>query len=184
MADTRQAIIELGDKLLREKGYNAFSYADISGQLAIKNAAIHYYFPSKTNLVAAIVDEHLQRFITFKESVLAKKASDQVTRFLDTYSQTQEQGMICIVGTMAGNWGSADEDIKNRMKEFTDAILQWLTAVLKQGKDNGEFHFSDSPETKALLIVTNMLAAVQLMRITGPKTFQTVKKGVLEGLRK
>ena len=50
MNDTRNEIIRLGSELIRSIGYNSFSYADISKALNIKNAAIHYYFPSKSDL--------------------------------------------------------------------------------------------------------------------------------------
>ncbi|MBB4046226.1 AcrR family transcriptional regulator [Bacteroides reticulotermitis] len=39
----------MADELIKTIGYNAFSYADISKQLNIKNAAIHYYFPTKSD---------------------------------------------------------------------------------------------------------------------------------------
>ena len=50
MNDTRSEIVRLASELIRSIGYNAFSYTDISQKLHIKNAAIHYYFPSKSDL--------------------------------------------------------------------------------------------------------------------------------------
>lgn len=183
MSDTRENIIELGDHLLREKGYNAFSYADISKQLAIRNAAIHYYFPSKADLVAAIIDRHLQHFADFKVTISGKKPMDKITMFLDTYTKTQEQGMICIVGTMASNWNSCDETLQEKVREFADGVLTWLKEILQDGLDKGIFAFKELPGTRALLMVTNMLAVVQLMRISGPQVFQVVKKAILDGLK-
>lgn len=182
MSDTKQAIIELGDRLLREKGYNAFSYADISKQLDIKNAAIHYYFPSKSDLAAAIIDEHLQRLTEFTNAVANKKPYDKIAQFLDTYTKAQEEGMICIVGTMATNWYSCDEAMQQKVKEFTDSVTQWLTSTLQLGLNSGDFTFKESAYVKALLIVTNMLAITQLKRIAGPRAFKDVKKAVLDSL--
>ena len=62
MSVTREKILELGENLIRTKGYNAFSYQDISTELGIKNAAVHYYFPSKENLGTSIVKTNIQRF--------------------------------------------------------------------------------------------------------------------------
>ena len=44
--ETKDKIRNLAEELIRTKGYNAFSYADLSAPLQIKNAAIHYHFPS------------------------------------------------------------------------------------------------------------------------------------------
>ncbi|HEU4554463.1 MAG TPA: TetR/AcrR family transcriptional regulator, partial [Chitinophaga sp.] len=61
MADnTREKIIELADHLIRTKGFNAFSYADISAPLAIKNAAVHYHFPTKADLGISVIERELQ----------------------------------------------------------------------------------------------------------------------------
>jgi len=62
MNDTRSEIIRLGSELIRSIGYNSFSYADISKALNIKNAAIHYYFPSKSDLGVEIIRENLNAF--------------------------------------------------------------------------------------------------------------------------
>jgi TetR/AcrR family transcriptional repressor of nem operon len=62
MSLTREKILELGEDLLLTKGYNAFSYQDISKELGIKNAAVHYYFPAKENLVTSIVKNNILRF--------------------------------------------------------------------------------------------------------------------------
>ena len=62
MNDTRSEIIRLGSELIRSIGYNSFSYADISKALNIKNAAIHYYFPSKSDLGVEIIRKNLNAF--------------------------------------------------------------------------------------------------------------------------
>ena len=59
MNDTRNEIIRIGNELVRSVGYNAFSYADIAKALNIKNAAIHYYFPSKSDLGVEIIERKL-----------------------------------------------------------------------------------------------------------------------------
>jgi len=48
--DTKTAILERAMALLQSKGYDGFSYKDISGPMGVKNAAIHYHYPSKTDL--------------------------------------------------------------------------------------------------------------------------------------
>jgi|GEM_PF-6700355 len=61
MSNTREKIIELADQLIRTKGFNAFSYADISAPLDIKNAAVHYHFPNKADLGIAVIEQEIAR---------------------------------------------------------------------------------------------------------------------------
>jgi TetR/AcrR family transcriptional regulator, transcriptional repressor for nem operon len=55
--DTMQLIMDTGQFLIQERGYNAISYADIAVKIGIKKASIHYYFATKQDLVQAILKD-------------------------------------------------------------------------------------------------------------------------------
>lgn len=67
MSDTRENIVDKAEELIRTKGYNAFSYGDIAGVLHIRNAAIHYYFPSKADLGVSVVDREIDKIASSRE---------------------------------------------------------------------------------------------------------------------
>ena len=54
-SNTREQIINKAAQLMLQRGLNGFSYRDISEPLGVKNAAIHYHFPSKADLVLALI---------------------------------------------------------------------------------------------------------------------------------
>ena len=56
--DTKNQILKRADKLLLERGFNGFSYKDISTPMGIKNAAIHYHFATKEDLGVALFDRY------------------------------------------------------------------------------------------------------------------------------
>ena len=58
--DTREKIMDRAAHLLMNRGFNGFSYRDISSHLGVKNAAVHYHFPAKADLAMALVDEYRQ----------------------------------------------------------------------------------------------------------------------------
>ena len=182
MSETREIIIRLGDQLLRKKGYNAFSYADISKELGIKNAAIHYHFPTKPDLIMAIINLHNERFQNFKKNIASKPSLEKISKFLDTYSKIQAEEKICIVGTLATDWDTIDEQSQKHLQEVADDILQWLTIALTEGLKKKELNFTEAPKTKALLIISNMLAATQLARVMGGKNFNTIRSAILAGI--
>lgn len=53
-------IINVANRLILEKGYSAFSYADVAAEIGIQKASIHYHFPSKANLVQNVVGRYRQ----------------------------------------------------------------------------------------------------------------------------
>ena len=53
--DTANLILDVAEQLVQVRGFNAFSYADVAGELELTNAALHYHFPSKSELGEALI---------------------------------------------------------------------------------------------------------------------------------
>jgi TetR/AcrR family transcriptional repressor of nem operon len=69
--DTKEEIIRIGKELIKLYGYNAFSYADISKQLNMKNAAVHYHFRGKEDLLAGILENYIQDYMALGKQLQA-----------------------------------------------------------------------------------------------------------------
>ncbi len=184
MVSTRDQIINLTDTLVRDLGYNGFSFYDIGQKLKIKNASIHYYFPTKTDLGIALLETHTERLHRLQESVEGKDSLTKIKSFLSIYNVIHEEGRVCIVGSLATDLKTVEPKMAKALKAFAAEILEWVTGILKEGKENKSFAFTETPRTKALLIITNMLAAVQLTRLTNEKDFLIIRETVLKGIVK
>jgi TetR/AcrR family transcriptional regulator, transcriptional repressor for nem operon len=180
--NTKTAIIHLGDSLVREKGYNAFSFSDISKQLSIKNASVHYHFPSKKALGIAIVQEHFKQLQALKNKSMDKDPLEKLKAFLSIYTAARAQNKICIVGSLATDLYTVEPEIQRELKKLANDIVKWITEILREGKKKGFFHFKTNERTKALMIITNMLAAVQLTRLTNKQDFLLIKESIINDL--
>lgn len=180
--DTRTEIIRIGDSLIRGRGYNAFSFSDISRQLNIKNASVHYHFPTKTALGIAVIREHLSRLEHLKERTTNRSPLEKLNAFLDIYTAAKSENKVCMIGSFAAELYTVEPEIQNELKKLANNILKWITEILQDGKSAGVFHFSVNERTKALMIVTNMLAAVQLIRLTNTQDFEQIKENVINDL--
>lgn len=183
MSSTREQIIQLTDTLIRDQGYNAFSFYDIAQKLKIKNASIHYYFPTKTDLGIALLETHTERLHQLQASVEGKDVVSKIKAFLSIYNVIHREGRVCIVGSLATDLKTVEPKMAKVLKAFANEILTWVVTILEEGKKNETFSFAESPRTKALMIISNMLAAVQLTRLTGEKDFVTIRENVLTGLK-
>ena len=183
MAKTKESIVSLADEFIRMRGFNAFSYADISKPLGIKNAAIHYHFPTKSDLAEAVAYSHIQNLEQFIEKVSDRDELTQIKFFLNYYSSIQLSGKVCVVGAFATDWNSMEDTVQMKVKEFADLLLNWLTETLTRGRDKNLLTFNAPAKTEALRIITNMLAATQLARITGGDDFKAVKDSIIEELQ-
>ncbi|MGL6067943.1 MAG: TetR/AcrR family transcriptional regulator, partial [Sediminibacterium sp.] len=83
--DTKQEILSIGRDLLKKVGYNAFSYSDISKQLNIKNAAVHYHYPTKEDLLADIVNNYIEDYKKLELGLANSnlKTVDKISVFAD-----------------------------------------------------------------------------------------------------
>lgn len=183
MKDTRTEIIRLGDKLIREQGYNGFSFADISKVLGIRNASIHYYFPTKTDLGIAVVKRQHEELNRIIGNAGKWDPVKQLNRFLDMYNLLHNEAQVCIVGSLATDLNTIEKPVKKELKLLADDILLWMKAILEEGKKQGIFHYKISTRAKALMVISNIMAGLQLSRITEPGDFDLIRNSIIKELK-
>jgi AcrR family transcriptional regulator len=179
---TKESIIQLADQLIRDKGYNAFSFYDIAKTLGIKNASIHYYFPGKAQLGIAVVGYHSQRLQVLKQTVAGLAPLKKIKAFIYTYAQTHLEERVCLVGSLASALHTLEPALGQQLKTYSQELLNWLEEVLEEGRQSADFSFTLPARTKALMIITNLLAALQLSRLTGAQDFYTIAETIIQEL--
>lgn len=181
-SNTRSQILELAENLIRTRGYNSFSYNDISSKLNVKNAAIHYHFPSKEVLGKAVIEENILRFEAFILANQHRPHTAQLIEFIDIYGQSIAMGQVCIVGAIATEYDGLPNIMRSKVVELTSKISNYLEQLLGQGKLQGVFEFVQSPRQKALMIISNMAASLQLARLMEDNVFEEIRSGILKEL--
>jgi TetR/AcrR family transcriptional repressor of nem operon len=186
MSITRENILELGENLIRTKGYNAFSYLDISSELGIKNAAIHYYFPSKENLGTSIVKTNVQRFEEMVENMHSRGFDElrQLETFIKIYIKSHREKKLCLMGSLGPDFNTLNDSTKAELKRMTEMILNWLTTILESGKEKKIFIFKEEPKNKAVVLLSCLIASLQLARILDKLDYKSVYQTILEGIRR
>ncbi|HVD96713.1 MAG TPA: TetR/AcrR family transcriptional regulator [Cytophagaceae bacterium] len=183
---TKQEITDLGEELIRSRGYSAFSYHDIASQLNIKNAAIHYHFPLKEDLGVAVVKKNIEKFEELLKNPKFNKLSewDRLNVMMDeVFGKYLTQECVCLVGALSAEYPVLPEIIQEEFQQMTSKIRAWLASLLKEGKKKKQFSFVTTPETKALMILSNMIAGLQMARVMNRSDFQTIRNGILKELK-
>lgn len=186
-SNTRKEITDLGEELIRSRGYHAFSYYDIASRLSIKNAAIHYHFPLKEDLGVAVVKRNIEKFEALLEDPQFN-AQDEAQRFSvfveEIFGKYLSEGRVCLVGALSSEFPVLPESVQQEFRRMTTMIRAWLENLLAEGKQKKVFAFETSAETKALMIISNLIAGLQLARVMGKTDFQLIKEGILKELRR
>lgn len=185
MSITREKILELGENFIRTKGYNAFSYQDISTEMGIKNAAVHYYFPTKANLGTSIVKTNIQRFEEMVENMhsLGFDEWKQLEAFIKIYVKSRRENKKCLVGSLGPAYNTLDGATQTELKKMIDLILKWLTQILESGKAKNIFTFKEDTQSKALAIFSGLVASLQIHGIVEKVDYKTYSQSILDNLR-
>ncbi len=185
MSVTREKILELGENLIRTRGYNAFSYQDISTELGIKNAAVHYYFPSKENLGTSIVKTNIQRFDEMVDNMHSRKFGEwqQIETFIKIYVKSHREQKKCLVGSLSPDYNTLNATTKIELKRMIEMILKWLTELLEKGRTQNVFSFNEDPASKALSIFSSLVASLQLSGIMDKIDYKSFYQSILDDLK-
>lgn len=174
---TKESIIDRALDLLLQRGLNGFSYRDISKHLSIKNAAIHYYFPTKMDLIKAIIEENYKIFKKGTSEFMAYggKARPQLEGLFMYTADEYERGCpICLIGSLAIDYDDLSEDVQSANEQFINNSLRWFTRVLEVGLEQQEFRFSGTPNTKAVTILATIQGARQMARAHGLELLEKI----------
>ena len=163
--------------LLQSKGYDGFSYKDISAPMGVKNAAIHYHFPSKTDLALAMIERYqgILREKTASFMAYGGSAREQLEGFIYfTRCECESDRTICPLGALSVNIDSLDEKVVAALQRFMKDSHNWLTRVLEVGLEQGEITFKGKAEQRAWTLLSVFQGARQLVRLHGFETLDAI----------
>jgi TetR/AcrR family transcriptional repressor of nem operon len=168
-SETAEQILDRAEMLIQTRGYSAFSYQDIADDLGIRKASIHYHFPSKTDLGAAVVDRYVARFGAAL-SAIAGDPSQTSMAMLDVYIEPyigKSADQVCLCGALAGEILALPPELRSRVDGFFRAHQAWLTGILERGEARGEFELAASASKVARLVFGGLQGALFVKRTTG-----------------
>ncbi len=183
--NTREIILDAAEMLLQDRGFSAFSYHHISQQLGIKNAAIHYYFQSKTDLGMALIRRFRDRFREYTQA-LEREEADPISK-LECYfalpaSYLQNGSKICPLGILEAEFNAIPEAMQRECRLLDSEMRDWLAGVLDEGRAQGKFEYGGPTSEKVLLIMAALQGVLQIARVVGPEVFTACIKQIKQEL--
>lgn len=180
--ETKERIIELADKLIRTKGFNAFSYANIARPLRIKNAAIHYYFPCKTDLGISVIDRDIDKMLASVDEWKDLPEDEQLKKLAAIFRKRSEDGLICLMGALSPDYDTLPNAMQKKVTEMSFTIVHWVANCLGEGRKKKLFRFEGRAYDRALAVVSNLLSSLLLSRVLGKSTFRKMNSLLMEDL--
>ena len=165
-ADTSQRILDIAERLMQTRGYNAFSYADIAQSLRITKASLHYHFPTKAELGQRLIQRYRQGFLRALENIDGSGADslERLRQYSGLYLQVLRNDRMCLCGMLAAEFTTLPKPMKEELKEFFDENERWLVAVLEEGRAAKKLSFAGTARDVARHLVSSLEGAMMMAR--------------------
>jgi AcrR family transcriptional regulator len=156
--DRRKTLIQVAYNHIATRGFEGLRVRDVAAEVGINNATLHYYFPTKEDLIQGVVDDMIAKFILSYPSAAGSQElpdawkemhaelEDARYRFLNARDQL-------IVFTELFIRSLRDPGIARIFKKFDESWHGYLESVIKRGKDQGVFRADLDPGITATLLM-------------------------------
>jgi TetR/AcrR family transcriptional regulator, transcriptional repressor for nem operon len=184
--DTANQILDVAEHLVQVRGFNGFSYGDVAGELELTNAALHYHFPSKSDLGQALIARYAIRFVEALHEIDDATVDPQrkLDAYADLYADVLRHQRMCLCGMLAAEYETLSTGMQSEVAAFFEMNETWLAGVLRQGRRDGVLRFAGSPLEEARSIVSSLEGAMLVARSFGDiKRFQSAASHLLIALR-
>lgn len=164
--NTKTAILDSAEALILTQGYNGFSYMDISNEVGIRKASIHYHFPTKEDLGAAFVARYFDRFTQWRERVASLSVTQKLSAFLEMLKYVSDNAeKICPLGMLTAEYPTLPVAVQENLRRLLGEMDQWLVEVLAQGQAEGVLRTSPEAPIMAKVIINAMSASMKTARV-------------------
>ncbi len=170
--NTRTKILDTAQTLIQTVGFNAMSYADISKVVGIRKASIHYYFPSKDDLVVTLLERYSPYFFKLVDTILASPESAEVKlrRYCGVFEATLssgEQNKACLYGMLGAEVKTLNSPLSEQIAQFYQDNETRLSQLLSEGIETNIFKFSGETKAMAQLIFSLLEGELLIARTNG-----------------
>ncbi|TXH84522.1 MAG: TetR/AcrR family transcriptional regulator [Rhizobium sp.] len=164
ITSTSEKILDIAQSLVVAGGYNGFSYADISAAIGIRKASIHHHFPTKAELVSALVDRYRQQTTAGLASLRdgISSPAGQLQAYVNYWHSCIRDASLpfCVCAMLASEMQMLPEEVASQVRAHFQALAGWLASVLKAGSENGQLRLDKPPEDEAQMLMASVHGAM------------------------
>lgn len=166
-AETETRILDLAERMIRENGYNGFSFREIASGVGVKSSSVHYYFPAKSDLGVKVARRYADRFLAKLEQGggAAGDAAAVLSRIQEAFaSALGEDGRMCLCGVLAAESAGLPEEVAAEARAFFNRTAAWLSDNLEK-TDWGRGKSRQEVEDQSLAVLAQLEGGLLIARV-------------------
>lgn len=130
----REQILAAAEKRARVGGYNGFSFRDLAEDVGVKSSSVHYHFPTKADLGAALAHrytEHAKTRLGEPEGLSPEEATARVTLLFRDALLVEDR--MCLCGLFGAERDTLPPAVEAAVAGFFQMLLAFLGASVGEG---------------------------------------------------
>src|SRR5580698_9675589 len=167
-ADTRTRLVLAAMQLFWEKGYNSTSIADVLQTAKVNSGSLYYFFPGKSNLLAAVLDMYYEGIRPMLLEPAWAGVSDPVERIFALLARYRKSLVDtdcfygCPIGSLALELHEPDPAVRERLAKNFGAWIGAIEECLQQA--SARLPTDLNPRELARFVLTTMEGGVMQAR--------------------
>jgi TetR/AcrR family transcriptional regulator, transcriptional repressor for nem operon len=153
MNEIAVAIMDAAERRMRIGGFNGFSFRDLANEVGVKSSSVHYHFPTKEALAAAVI----RRYTEDVAKIIARgfdKESDPIVVWTRAFRGTlYSKDRICPCAVL----GAASRDLP---REVAKEVEAFFTMCLENLKSKG---LSSEKASELLATITGAMVVANAL---------------------
>jgi len=152
----REAFLDVAQRLVQTKGYEAMSIQDLLDELDASKGAFYHYFDSKQALLEAVVERFADSGIAALSPVLDNADLPALRKLEGIFSgiarfKAERKELVLRIMEVWNSDGNAI--VREKLRRLTERIMiPLLSVVIRQGIDEGVIDAVSPDETATVLV--------------------------------
>ncbi|MCY7007752.1 TetR/AcrR family transcriptional regulator [Fusobacterium simiae] len=183
--DKKYLILEKAKDMIITEGYSSLSISKLTSELDISKGSFYTYFPSKDNMLSAILDEYIEKIKIFTNNLINK--NNNIDECLDYYMNSvlnltdEELKLELVMANFKRNYEVFNEENFTKVKEIAYIIIDATKEILHKYINDIKIEKKDIEKcSKMLFSIGEIFILMQSVDFNSKKfsfkTLEEVKK--------
>ena len=169
--NTRQHILDCGQKLVASKGFVGVGLAEILASAGVPKGSFYHYFASKELFGIALLEAYFENYLTNLDVLLSRpdmNAAQRLMAYFQLWVDTQTgQDSIrkCLIVKLGAEVSDLSEAMRSTMLQGTERIMRRLGDCIAAGQADGSIRSTQAPAEAAQWLYGAWLGASLLAKL-------------------
>lgn len=149
---TRKQLLDSALRLAWEQSYGAVSVEDICQEAHANKGSFYHFFPSKTDLTIAAIEEHWRHVQPLLDGVFSAQVEplERLRRFCDwVYERQHEKALAagrvcgCPFISLASELSTQQEELRQKLQQIMNCYVRYFASTLREAANEGALEVRD-----------------------------------------